>query len=234
MENFTFFGNTVCDPRRYEFMVQERRLYQELRENVQKGLSLTGLFNLYSKELDFIFVTIFCFGRYHSNGLASSDRGNQKQNKVLAEAIFRLGYGFLQVDGLYRDVTEESYCVLNYKEDTKGAVGFISYIAHKLGQDSILVVPKGEAAYLNNFDGSRVEIGTEPPVIMKNVKLYTSVKFPTFKFSVVNNGCTGDSLHPVRDGKETMITVGTRYGLLKEMGSAPSSSYLKGGYYFSI
>jgi len=217
MEGFTFYPpdkQAFPDSQDYEFKAQERRLFKDIKSNIQAGLGITGFFNSYRAHVDLIFVTVFRAGSF--DDVASPAKGNQRRDKVLAKALFELGYAFVQVDGAYRRISEESYCVINYKEDTQEFVNNISYLAHKFGQDSVLVIPAGESAFIYNSDGSRDVFSNELPTIMRYVtKIYTSVKFLTFALSVVDTGWR-DSLRPLRNGRGALFSAYYRNRLIKE------------------
>jgi len=236
MEGFTFFNlnNEDPDPRKADFVRQEAVFFTSVKESIQSGAGLSRILQ-HRKEADLVFISAFrtgdnpseggygfykdgevdSLGNAHKDGEAVSRNENQRRSKSLAQEIKRLGYGFVKVEGHYDGKVEESYCVINYKENTQDFIQNLSQLANKFGQDSILVAPKGVSAFFYSFDGSKDVLKNDLSVLEDAVKNYTSVKGHHFAFSVLDVGGR-DSLSPIRGGMKVLIPTGSRKELLQE------------------
>jgi len=193
-----------------QLLIQERSFLSTVRETIQSGAGLSRILH-HREKADLVFITAFL-------GDASKNK-NRENNKELSQEIQALGFGFIQVEGTYKTSTEESYCVINYAEDTEFFTTCLSELANKYGQDSILVVPKGEPAYLIYHNGSKELIGMDLQVITKSVESYTSIKGHDFRFKPVSgyrHPARGDSLVPFRQGNSIQIPIASRHNLLQE------------------
>jgi len=203
MEGFKFFDHYSTDPRRGEFVFQERLFLNSIRDLILSGGANLNRILHHRNEADLIFITAF-----HTGKGGASLTENRKQNKELAWDIQGLGYGFIQVKGHYVDrdddeevsYSEESYCVISYKENTQEFVACLSELANKYGQQAILVVPKEEDAYLLYHTGEKKVLGRDLHILTEAIKNYTSIKGHHFAFGVVSGlrFRDGDSLSPIR------------------------------------
>lgn len=121
-----------------------------------------------------------------------SKEENRKRNKMLAQALMSKGYGITKVMGSYIEgesmpVTEESYFVVNLKDDPKFK-DTISKLSEWFNQDSFLYKPKGESdAYLVGMNasefpsyGNEVKVG---PFLNNVASTYaTRIKNESFSF----------------------------------------------------
>ena len=239
MEGFTFCTHYPSEDIkliRDDFKLEERQFLDGIREEIVSGAGLSRLLEHRSKA-DLIFITAFrtgddpnaggyaqysdgdvdSLGNVHREGESVSKKENRRQNRNLADAIHRLGYGFVRVEGNYGGKGEESYCVINNKEDTHNFIRDMSELANLFGQDSILVAPKGHPAYLLDFNGGKTVIGDNIKVIGDVLEGYTKIKGQKFTFSTIGGMFLGrDSLHPIRSGKELLVPINCRANLLNE------------------
>lgn len=240
MKGFLFYGSNLrsltSEERdfRSKVMSQEAIFLNEIRESItSSGAGLSRILQ-HREKADLIFITAYrtgnnpsdggygfykegekdSLGNVHKEGDSVSKKENKRQNKQLAMDLEGLGFGFVQVGGHYSGVVEESYCVINYEEDTDFFVSCLSELANKYDQDSILVVPKGADAYLLKHNGSKIPIGFDIHVVGKAIEDYTTLKSHNFVFSVVRDLFCSDSLHPIRSGRNGLAPIYQRTQLI--------------------
>jgi len=233
MKDFLFFKpdplgsyDSSLKEARGKAIEQESHFFQGIRETIKSGIGLSR-FLQHRNEADLVFITVFHSDSYHKrrldyiddvnkHGTPRSKKNSTRQNKLLAQDIEGLGFGFIKVEGYFWGIVEESYCVINYAEDTSFFVKCLSELVKKYDQEYIFVVPKGEDAYFYNYNGATQKLGTGLHIIGDSIKNYTTFKGHNFAFSVVKDLFCRDSLSPIRSGKITMIPISQRHKLLHD------------------
>jgi len=238
MEGFTFYSldhRTPKDLRYDEFKEQDRLFLAGLRETIQSGAGLSRILQ-HREKSDLIFISAFRTGKdpneggykfyadgevdslgiSHTSKDSVSRKENKRRNKTLAKAIHKLGYGFIQVEGQYGSEPEESYCVVNHKEDTQDFIFNLSQLARAFDQDSILVAPKGSTPFFYKYTGEKTFLTDDFEILSDAVENYTRIKGHDFRFNIVSEGVCGwrDSLHPPRNRMEVLIPINSRKELL--------------------
>jgi len=238
MKGFSFLQD-YCDRDLWEVIddlrIRERDYYSGFRQRIQSaGAGLNRILE-HRKTLDMVFITAFrtgedasaggyagyqegekdSLGNVHVAGDHVSKKENIRRNRSLAEELHLLGYGFIHVEGRYDGKSENSYCVVNKSEDTEIFIKDMQTLAHQFGQDSILVAPKLESVYLLYFNGGKSFIGDDVK-IGDALADYTGIKGKKFTFSSVGGFPKGDSLTPLRCGKDLLVIQAARSRILKE------------------
>lgn len=235
MKSFTFYpldDKIPYNPNYKAYRDLELKLSQELELLVSSGANLDRILQ-HLEKADVVFISAFRTGtdpnrggykfydegeedlqkHIHKKGEEVSHDENLRKNINLGHEIYRLGYGFIRVTGDY-DAVVESYCVINYVEDTEEFISNIFLFGNKYKQDSILVVPKGEVPYLfytfGEKEGEREYLQKGIQILTEAIEKFTKIKEHAIKFSLEGNFGKGSTLLPFRHGMEIIIPLGLR------------------------
>ena len=140
------------------------------------------------------------------NGIRS-ERKNRALNKDMAKAVRAAGYGFFPIEGHYPEKTlsnrevdrkEESFFIIDDKDDPKTFSKFVEQLGIEFGQDSVFFMDADGQAYFiytrdtdDHFKGQREKIGNELLTNPNNKKLtqfFSKVKGRTFGFDAYPEG----------------------------------------------
>ena len=80
-------------------------------------------------------------GRVHKEGETVGKKENRYRNKKMSTVIKDIGYSYIDVSGHY-GAPEDTFCVINYAEDTRRFINDMEGLAQLYKQESALIVPK--------------------------------------------------------------------------------------------
>jgi len=216
---------------------EEGAFLKSIRELVKSGANLSRLLQ-HRDKADMAFISAYrtgkdsarggyayysdgdvdSLGNTHKSGDKVSHKENQRQNRSLGMEISHLGYGFVKIAGFY-EAPEDSFCVLNYAEDTEQFIQDMGELAKMYKQDSVLIVPKDAVPFFYYPSKGRRDYAKDDSihVLADSVDTYFS-KIQGHKFNFNLSGLAlvptawsdDGSLIPIRSGMPCLFPVGSR------------------------
>lgn len=155
-------------------------------------------------------------GRIHKGGETVGKKENLYRNKKLSQVLRGIGYSYIDVSGHY-GAPENTFCVLNYAEDTRRFINDMEGLAQLYNQESVLIVPKkgslvGKGVpFLYYSETNKVQYAQSDNVTTVVKDFFTTIGKDKFAYDIdttvpMEDAFAGfvagvkDSLFPIRSG----------------------------------